>query len=108
MRIQLRYLPIADAQEGMTLGAPVVLGSHGVSNFTLATGHVLTDSNIHQMAVRNAEFICVQEEDTRSDEERAAEWAVEEMRLEHIFRGANSASPAMARLRDAIYAYRRG
>ncbi len=107
MKTRLRYLPISDAREGMILGAPVVLSANGVSNFTLATGHELTESNINQMAVRNAEFVCIEEPDERSEAEREAEWAIEEMRLNHIFRAADLTLPSMARLHAAIFAYRR-
>ncbi|MGE5472435.1 MAG: hypothetical protein ACM3X0_16695 [Bacteroidota bacterium] len=107
METRLHYLPIADAEEGMVLGAPVVLPEHGVSNFSLPAGHTLTDSNIHQMAVRHAEFICVQVPDERSPEEREAEWAVNEMRMEHIFRAADLDQPVMARLYQAVLNFRR-
>lgn len=107
METRLLYLPIADVQEDMVLGAPVVLAEQGVSNFTLPAGHPLTESNIHQMAVRHAEFVCVQQADQRTPEEREAEWAMNEMRLQHVFRSADLNDPTMARLYQAVLAFRR-
>ncbi|RIX44046.1 MAG: hypothetical protein D3M94_15150 [Rhodocyclales bacterium GT-UBC] len=91
----------------MVLGAPLMLPEHGVSTFSLPLGHVLTDTNLHQMAVRHAEFVCIQQEDTRSDDERAAEIAESEDRVRHIFRTADLSEPLMARLYGAVLAYRR-
>ena len=107
MDTRLRYLPISDAEEGMILGAPVVLAEQGVSNFSLPVGAVLSESNIHQMAVRHAEFVCVAVADERSADERAAEWAAGETRLRHIFRSADLEAPTIARLYQAIANYRR-
>lgn len=107
METRLHFLPIAEAEEGMVLGAPVVLPEHGVSNFNLPAGHTLTESNIHQMAVRHAEFVCIQTPDERSPEEREAEWSVHEMRLQQIFRAADLEDPTMARLYQAVLAFRR-
>lgn len=107
MDTRLYFLPIAEAEEGMVLGAPVVLPEQGVSNFNLPAGHALTESNIHQMAVRHAEFICIQTPDERTPEEREAEWGISEMRLQHIFRTADLNDPTMARLYQAVLAFRR-
>lgn len=108
MEVRLRYLPIADATEGMILGAPLVLSEHGRNTFSLPVGHALTESNIRQMNVRHAEFVCIQIPDQRSVEERDAEWAASETRLRHIFRSANLKNPAMSRLYEAVLAFRRG
>lgn len=108
METRLRYLPISDVEEGMVLGAPVVPIDHGVSDFSLPAGHALTESNIHQLAVRHAEFVCVQLPGERSPEEREAEWAMNEMRLQHVFRSADLNDPTMARLYQAVLAFRRG
>lgn len=91
----------------MVLGAPLVLAEHGVISFSLPTGHVLTESNIYQMQIRRAEFVCVQAEDTRSDAERAMAWEWAETRLQHIFRVADLNEPAMARLYEAVLAFRK-
>lgn len=107
MNTRLRYLSLPEAVDGMVLGAPLVLAEHGVISFSLPAGHVLTESNIQQMKVRRAEFVCVQEEDGRSDEEREREWSQAEARLQHLFRAADLSQPAMARLYEAVLAYRR-
>lgn len=91
----------------MTLGAPLMLAEHGVMSFSLAAGHVLTESNIRQMTVRHAEFVCVLQADTRSDAERAAAWLDAETRLQQIFHCADLTQPATAGLYQAVLAYRR-
>jgi len=107
MDTRLQFLTIAEAEEGMVLGAPVVLPEHGVSNFNLPAGHTLTESNIHQMAVRHAEFVCIEIPDERTPEEREAEWGMNEMRLQQIFGAANLADPTTASLYQAVLAFRR-
>jgi len=107
MTTRLRYLPLPEAVEGMVLGAPLMVAEHGVISFSLPAGHVLTDSNIHQMHIRRAEFVCVEEEDMRSEEERTMEWEWAETRLRHIFRAANLEDPAMARLYEAVLTFRK-
>ena len=107
MEIRLRYLPIADAQEGMILGAPLVVTENGVSNFSLPAGHALTETNLRQMSIRQAEFVCVQIPDERSEAERDAEWKASEARLRHIFRASNLEEPVVAKLYSAVLSYRR-
>lgn len=108
METRLRYLPIADAVEGMVLGAPLVLSEHGINTFSLPVGHALTESNIRQMNVRHAEFVCIQIPDERTLEERDAEWAASETRLRYIFRSADLKNPVMSRLYETVLAFRRG
>lgn len=108
MEPRLRYLPIADATEGMILGAPMALSENGRNTFSLPAGHALTESNIRQMNVRRAEFVCIQIPDQRSLEERDAEWAASETRLRHIFRSADLKNPLMSRLYEAVLTFRRG
>lgn len=106
MNTRLRYLSFSDVSEGMVLGAPLTIAEHGIANFSLPAGHVLTESNIRQMAVRRGEFACIAVDDPRSDEERAAEQAALTERLEHIFQVADRANPAIAGLYAAVLAYR--
>lgn len=107
MNFYLRYLPLPDVSEGMVLGAPLILTENGVISFSLPAGHVLTESNLQQMKVRHAEFVCVQEVDRRSDAERADAWAQAEARLQRIFRAADLRQSAMAGLYEAVRAFRR-
>lgn len=107
MNFRLRYLPLPDVAEGMVLGAPLTLTENGVIRFNLPVGHVLTDSNLQQMRVRQAEFLCILEPDPRSDDERADDWARAEARLQSIFRAADLRQPAAAALYAAVRAYRR-
>ena len=107
MTTRLRYLPLHEAEAGMVLGAPLVVAEHGVTTFSLPAGHALTAGNLQQLNVRHAEFVCVEEEDTRSDEEREKEWRQAEERLQRIFRAADLQQPALAGLYRAVLAYRR-
>lgn len=107
METRLRFLPIADVTEGMVLGSPLVLSEHGVSNFSLPAGHELTETNLRQMLIRHAEYVCIQIADQRSDEERAKEWASAEARVKHIFRSSNLNDPVLERLHNAVLAFRR-
>jgi hypothetical protein len=107
METRLRYLPISDVSEGMVLGAQLVLSEHGISNFSLPAGHALTETNLRQIAIRHAEFVCVQVQDERSEEERNAEWKIAETRLRHVFRAADLHDPVISRLYEAVLAFRR-
>lgn len=106
MRKRLRYLPLSDVVEGMVLGAPLALAEHGITNFTLPQGHVLTESSIRQIGMRHGEFLCVEEDDPRSDEEREAENLAHAARLDKIFALANREQPAVAALYQAVLNYR--
>lgn len=107
MNKRLRYLPISDVAEGMVLGAPLAIAEHGVTNFALPAGHVLSASNIRQMSLRHGEFACVEEADLRTDEERQAHWAAVEDRVDRIFAGADLSQDTMVAFRAAVLAYRR-
>lgn len=106
MDIRLRYLPLSEAEAGMVLGAPVALTEQGVRSFVLPAGHELTETNLHQMRLRQAECVCIQQPDERSDAERDAEHSAGEARLRHIFRAADLDNPTLARLYAAVLAYR--
>ncbi len=107
MIVRLRCLPLTKVTEGMVLGAPLVIPEHGIISFTLPAGHALTESNLHQMSVRHAEYVCVQEEDGRTEEEREIVWTAREKRLQNIFRKADLRQPALAGLYDAVRRFRR-
>jgi len=106
MRTRLRYLPLSDASEGMVLGAPLVLTEHGVTNFSLPAGHILTESNLLQAQRRHGEFVCIAEPDPRSEAEVAADHEAVAQRLATIFSSADLSQPAVRGLHDAILAYR--
>lgn len=105
--VRRRYLPLPEVTAGMVLGAALILTEKGVISFNLPAGHELTESNLQQMRVRHAEFVCVQEVDQRSDAERAEAWAQAEARLQRIFRAADLRQPTMAGLYEAVRAFRR-
>lgn len=91
----------------MTLGAPLTLTENGIASFTLPAGHPLTESNLRQMATRHGEFACIAEADERSDEQRAADLASQQARLDEIFSRADlERHPALAGLYAAVQRYR--
>jgi len=104
---RLRYLPISEVVAGMVLGAPLTIAEHGVTNFALPAGLTLSDTNIRQIDLRHGEFACIEEDDTRSDAERNAEWAAAAARLDRIFSTADRTRPAVAGLYEAVLAYRK-
>lgn len=106
MATRIRYLPIEDVTSGMVLGAPLVVAEMGVTTFTLPAGHQLTDSNLAQLAQRNAEWACVEEEDGRSDNERATDLQATRDHLDSLFGQAERSQPAIAALYEAVLRYR--
>jgi hypothetical protein len=106
MKQRLRYLPLSDVVEGMVLGDALKIAVNGVANFTLPEGHTLTESNIRQIALRHGEFVCIGEEDLRSEESYMADLSIIEHRLDQIFSRADRSQPAIAGLYAAVLAYR--
>ena len=107
MASRLRCLPFSGVEVGMVLGASLTVPEYGVVSFMLPAGHALTESNLHQMAIRHAEYVCVCQEDNRSDAEREIEWAASEQRLAEIFAMANLTQPLMSSLYDAVNRFRK-
>lgn len=91
----------------MVLGAPLVLAEHGVMTFRLPAGHALTEGNLRQLAVHHGEFVCIEEEDPRSEAERQSQWLQHETRLAHLFRRADLSNPALGALYQAVMRFRR-
>lgn len=88
------------------MGEAVTLTDRHVVRFSLPAGTELTENNIRQMAIHHAEFICLAEPDTRSDEAIADDAAAAAARVLHIFEGADLSRPALAALFDRVLAYR--
>jgi len=107
MPTRKRHLPVSSAQPGMVLGYRAVAPEHGVLRLSLPAGHVLTADTIEQLIKHRCEYVCIEEEDERSDEERAAEALRHELRLAHIFSPAHFSDPAIDGLFHAVLAYRR-
>lgn len=106
MRTRHRYIPISEARVGMVLGAPLHVVQRGILSLTLPDGHVLTDENRSQLGAHAAEFMCIAEPDTRSDEEVALDAAKATTRVRQIFDGADLNDPTLATLFDQVLAYR--
>lgn len=106
MNTRLRYIPFEDAVEGMVLGAPLLLTEHGVTTLTLPAGHELSETSLHQLYQRHAEYVCIVEDDPRTDEQRAADSEALNARLEAMFAATDRSQPAMAGLFAAVQRYR--
>lgn len=106
MRTRTHYIPIVEAEAGMTLGAPVKVVNHGMLRFSLPVGHVLTRDNLHQLTAHQAEFIFVAEPDDRTDEQVAVDAALAARRTMEIFAGADLTDPTLAALFDQVLSYR--
>ena len=106
MKTRLRYIALSEAEEEMVLGAPLTIAEHGVTNFSLPAGHVLTEQNIRQIALRHGEFVCIAVPETRSDAECAEALAQAQARLDVIFSLVDRHRPAIAGLYKAVLAYR--
>lgn len=103
---RIQYFPLGEATPGMVLGAALVLQEHGVVRFNLPAGHVLTEANLDQLRTRHAEFVCIVTEDTRTLEQREAEYFREAKRIERIFQLADLKQPHVRNLYLNVLAYR--
>lgn len=106
MPTRIRYLSIEEVAAGMVLGAPLVVAEQGVTTFTLPAGHTLSESNLEQILQRNAEWVCVVEEDPRSEAERAADVQAIREGLDFLFSQADRSQPAIEALHAAVLRYR--
>ncbi|MDR3411644.1 MAG: hypothetical protein P4L87_12000 [Formivibrio sp.] len=107
MDLRQKYVPLSVLEIGMTLAKPLVLTERGRVTLRLQAGHILTDASIEQLAAHHAEYACIEEEDTRSEEERLATWQQEETRLAGIFQFADLDSPDISALYQALLSYRK-
>lgn len=106
MKTRRRYIPVADAQVGMTLAERTNIVERGFLNMTLPAGHTLTPENLSQLVAHHAEFIYVEQPDTRSDEQVAIDAALAARRVMQIFEGVDLSEPNMAAFFDQILVYR--
>ncbi len=91
----------------MALAKPLVLTERGRVTLRLPAGQILTEASLEQLAAHHAEYACIEEVDTRSEEERRAEWQQQEARLAQIFQFANLDSPDIRAFYQALLAYRK-
>ena len=73
---------------------------------SLPCGVVLSQEHLQQLAAHGIEFICIREEDTRSDHVVAQEAAESAKAALDIFANADLADPVMAALFDQVLLYR--
>lgn len=102
-----RYIPAFDLTPGMVLAKPLMVAERGVVSFNLRAGETLSEPLIRQLLARRAEMVCIEAKDPRSEDERQAEIAQAEKRLEQIFQGAQPHSPTTRMLYELLLGYRR-
>jgi hypothetical protein len=90
----------------MVLGQPVKVVNNGVLRLCLSAGTMLTDDTLQQLKAHRAEYLFIDEPDTRSDEEVALNAASMARRVMEIFSGADLSDPNMAALFDRVLTYR--
>jgi len=103
MRTRTRYLPIEDAQEGMTLAEAV---KDKYQRSLLPAHSVLTAENVQQLQAHEVEFVCVTFTDARSPEEIANHTAEMAHAVMDIFRDADLDQPTTAALFNQVLIYR--
>ena len=106
MNSRRRFIPIEDAQPGMTLASPAFAVEHGLLGLQFPTGLVLTQEGIDQLHAHRAEFLEVEEPDPRSDDDIARDRQQTEAEVDRLFRNANLNEPHMASLKAQVLAYR--
>lgn len=104
--VRPRYIPLLEAEAGMVIGADINVMNNGILRLRLQAGHTLTEDNLRQLAINQAEFIAIAEEDVRSAEKRVADVAAATERLQQIFSGADLADPTLLALYEQVLAYR--
>ena len=107
MDIRYRYLPPSALSPGMILGKPLQVVERGRVCLRMQDGHEITESCITQLLAHHAECVCIVEEESRSKEERQAEWQKQEARMAQIFRFADLDNPQVRAFYDALLHYRK-
>ncbi|GHT95533.1 hypothetical protein AGMMS49545_18660 [Betaproteobacteria bacterium] len=100
------YLPLFAVEPGMALAKSVVVTENGRAVLSLSAGNALTESSIAQLRAHHAQYVCVSEEDPRSNVVREQQIEVQAARLEAIFQHADLERPEMRAFYDAVRAYR--
>lgn len=106
MTTRHRYIPIEDATVDMVLSAATTVVERGHLSLVLPAGHVLTDENLHQLKARFAEFVYVDEADTRDDAQIADDAAQAAYCVLRTFDGADLSDPNLAGLFDQVLGFR--
>ena len=105
-RILKHYLPLFEIEPGATLGEPVLIVQRNVVRIRLLAGHVLTESNLRQLAALDTDVLCLAVPDTRSEAQIAADQAQARARVAQIFAGADLSAPAIAALFARVAEFR--
>jgi len=106
VKMRRHYLPFDEIEPGMVLGEPITLADRHILRFSLPAGHALTETNLRQLAVHHAEFVCVALPDQRNDDEIDEDVAKATARVKDIFAGGDLSQPAMAALYERVLAFR--
>lgn len=106
MASRIRYLSLNDAQPGMVLARPLVTSDRGWLEERLPAGQVLNEALLDKLRRGHTEAVCIDEEDLRTDDERAAQAQALAERLGHIFRHADRDHAPTNALKEALLAHR--
>ena len=106
MRLRKKYIPVAEAQAGMLLGAPADGVRGGSIAFSLPSGHRLTEENLRQLSAHAVEFIFILQPDSRTEENVATDAAVAARRVMEVFSGADLSDPNMMAFFDQVISFR--
>ncbi|MDR2365133.1 MAG: hypothetical protein LBD68_04660 [Zoogloeaceae bacterium] len=106
MAIRQIYLPLFSVRAGMTLARSAVITERQVTVLMLPAGHELTENNLAQLRAHHADYLCIAEEDARSDVLRAQNIATQSARIDRIFCNADPEHPETRAFCDAVRAYR--
>lgn len=104
----VRTICIEEAQPGMVLGSTALAVEKGLLGLKFPPGMVLTADSIAQLVAHHAEYLDIEEEDTRTDTERAAAREAIERELQDILKGCALQHPAVSALVAQLVDYRSG
>ncbi len=90
----------------MVLGSSVNITQDGYLSLCFPAGLMLTDESLNQLHAHQAEFIDIEQTDTRRDEQIAVDMALAAHRVLQIFAGADLNDPTMASLFNQALCYR--
>ena len=102
MKIRKKVIPLAFAEEEMTLGAPVI---DAQGRTLLTDGAELSEKSLASLRRRNVSCISIREEDPRSEEELAIERSKTTERINTLFLKAEKTAN-MEMLHKLILEYR--
>ncbi|MDR2638085.1 MAG: hypothetical protein LBB55_07085 [Zoogloeaceae bacterium] len=104
--LRQRFLPLFSVTPDMVLARPMIVSEMGRVVLNLPAGHVLSQANLAQLRAHHAQYVCVQEEDTRGQMVRERNEMDQIQRMQTIFARAELGDPDTRAFFDAVLAYR--